>query len=84
MTLKSFKSPKLQQVAIDAMRGECFRAISAAGGNVKAAAINLGYTNHVSFYATLKALRIKLERHTTAKPAEPKGPKIGGDGQWRK
>lgn len=64
----NLKSTILQKVALDAMRGEVYRALAATNGNTKAAAINLGYTNPQSFYTTLKRLGIKLERFTRVKP----------------
>ena len=70
MSLKAFRSARLQQVALEAMRGECYRQLSATGGNVKAAAINLGYRNHHSFYQVLGRLGIQIERRTVIKPAK--------------
>ena len=55
-----FKSRRLHDVAVAAMREECARQIEQAG-SVKAAAINLGYKPE-SFYGTLKCLGLKLER----------------------
>lgn len=67
MSLKKFKSERLQQVALDAMRGECYRQLAAANGQIKRAALNLGYSNHHSFYQVLSRLGIKLERVTHVK-----------------
>lgn len=67
MSLRSFKSPRLQEVALDAMKNECYRQLAATNGCVKAAAINLGYDNPASFYQTLSRLGIKLERITRVK-----------------
>ena len=64
MSLKAFKSGRLQQVALEAMKGECYRQLAATNGNVKAAAINLGYHNHHSFYQVLGRLGIKIEKVT--------------------
>lgn len=67
MSLKKFKSEKLQQAALNAMKGECYRALAATNGNVKAAGINLGYDNPHSFYQVLSRLGIRLERVTHVK-----------------
>lgn len=49
------------------MREECCRQIEEAGGNVKAAAINLGYASKPeSFYMTLRCLGVRLERRSKA------------------
>lgn len=71
MSLKNFRSERLRAVALEAMKNECYRQLSATGGNVKAAAINLGYTNPHSFYQTLQRLGIKIERVTRIKDAHP-------------
>ena len=69
MTLKQIKSDRLREVAVEAMRGECYRQLAATGGNVKAAGINLGYSAN-AFYAVLARLGIKLERVTRIKKAD--------------
>ena len=64
MAFSRIKSERLRCVAVEAMRNEVYRHLSATNGNVKAAAMNLGYENPHSFYATLKDLGIKLKRVT--------------------
>lgn len=63
------RNPRLKQIAQDAMRGAIYRELSATNGNVKAAAINLGYSPH-SFYQVLQRFGIKLERVTFVRKPE--------------
>lgn len=64
MAMKGFCSERLRAVALEAMKNECYRQLSATGGNIKAAAINLGYKNPHSFYQTLQRLGIRIKRVT--------------------